>query len=77
MASVTSGISTTQSEVSPTPTFPSESIRYSTLALHADNVLDECTDVAPALHVSTTFRYSSHPNELVPAGDRKVRPPLL
>lgn len=38
----------------------------STRALHADDVLNVVTDVAPPLHLSTTFRYSDNPDELVP-----------
>ncbi|KAF2755481.1 PLP-dependent transferase [Pseudovirgaria hyperparasitica] len=38
----------------------------STLALHADDILNSTTDVAPALHVSTTFRYPENPDDLVP-----------
>ncbi|GAB7356420.1 hypothetical protein MBLNU459_g7192t1 [Dothideomycetes sp. NU459] len=41
----------------------------STLAVHADDALNHSTDVAPAMHVSTTFRYSSNPDELVPTND--------
>lgn len=41
----------------------------STLAIHADDRLNKYTDVAPALHVSTTFRYSSNPETLIPIAD--------
>ncbi|PGH06292.1 cystathionine beta-lyase [Blastomyces parvus] len=40
-----------------------------TLALHADDALNVVTDVAPPLHLSTTFRYSNNPDELVPWSD--------
>jgi len=48
-----------------------KSYASSTLAIHADDRLNQATDVAPALHVSTTFRYSSDPDQLVPVGDEK------
>ena len=41
-----------------------------TLALHADDSINVVSDVAPPLHVSTTFRYASDPSVLVPAADR-------
>jgi cystathionine gamma-synthase len=52
----------------------------STLTVHADDDVNkipsclqqEVTDVAPALHVSTTFRYSRDPEELVEAKDVDV-----
>ncbi|KAL7806814.1 cystathionine beta-lyase/cystathionine gamma-synthase [Trichoderma aethiopicum] len=37
-----------------------------TLALHADNELDVSNDVAPPLHPSSTFRFPSDPDQLVP-----------
>ncbi|RFU80158.1 cystathionine beta-lyase cystathionine gamma-synthase [Trichoderma arundinaceum] len=37
-----------------------------TLALHADDELDVSNDVAPPLHVASTFRFPSDPEELVP-----------
>jgi hypothetical protein len=47
----------------------------STRAIHADDALNgpEVTDVAPALHVSTTFRYTNDLDKLVPAADKDVR----
>lgn len=44
----------------------------STLAVHADDAVNSTTDVAPAMHVSTTFRYSSNPDELRPTNDDDV-----
>lgn len=35
-----------------------------TLAIHGDDWLNKGADVAPAMHVSTTFRYSHDPDEL-------------
>jgi cystathionine beta-lyase/cystathionine gamma-synthase len=40
-----------------------------TLALHADHSLRLNPDVAPPLHVSTTFWYPSDPDALIPAAD--------
>lgn len=44
-----------------------------TQALHADDRLNLVTDVAPPIHLSTTFRYSNDPNDLVPSEDPVVR----
>lgn len=41
-----------------------------TLAIHADDGLNSATDVAPALHVSTTFRYDNA--KLNPKSDEEV-----
>ena len=60
-------------------TLPSLSIQFhrpSTLAVHADDHLNDTTDVAPPLHVSTTFRYASNPTDLVPHAD-DVRCPFF
>ncbi|KAJ9095387.1 hypothetical protein QFC20_006668 [Naganishia adeliensis] len=59
--------------MSPTNATPS----LSTLTVHGDDDVNkipsalqqEVSDVAPALHVSTTFRYSRNPDELVEAKD--------
>ncbi|KAL8917817.1 MAG: hypothetical protein Q9172_005674 [Xanthocarpia lactea] len=44
-----------------------------TQAIHADDGLNATSDVAPPLHVSTTFRYADDPKDLVPAADADVR----
>jgi cystathionine beta-lyase len=44
-------------------------IGASTRSLHADDVLNVVTDVAPPIHVATTFRYSDDPDKLIPAAD--------
>jgi hypothetical protein len=51
----------------------------STLAIHADDHLNmRLTDVAPPLHVSTTYRYAADPALLAPlTGDAAVRAPFL
>lgn len=46
-----------------------------TLAVHADDVMNSYTDVAPALHVSTTYRYDN--SRLVPISDEEVHPRSL
>jgi hypothetical protein len=48
----------------------------STLAIHADDHLNtRLSDVAPPLHVSTTYRYASDPAQLTPLTTDSVRPP--
>lgn len=39
----------------------------STFAIHADDHVNVTTDVAPAIHTATTFRYPRNPGELQPA----------
>jgi cystathionine beta-lyase/cystathionine gamma-synthase len=41
-----------------------EGVAASTLAIHADDPLNVVTDVAPPVHVSTTFRYPRQPEHL-------------
>lgn len=65
------------------PTNASASL--ATLTVHGDDDVNkipsalqqEVSDVAPALHVSTTFRYSRNPDELVEAKDCDVSTSLL
>ncbi|KAK5134028.1 hypothetical protein LTR08_007033 [Meristemomyces frigidus] len=52
------------------PQAPTYSI--ATLGVHADDPINEYTDVAPALHVSTTFRYSNDPEKLQPVDDLDI-----
>ncbi|KAJ6032862.1 uncharacterized protein N7446_008845 [Penicillium canescens] len=47
----------------------SETPGASTRSLHADDAFNIVTDVAPPMHVSTTFRYSDDPSHLVPYAD--------
>ena len=49
--------------------------KTSTLSVHGDDALNSTTDVAPAMHTSTTFRYPSDPNSLIPSDDNDVRSP--
>ncbi|QIW98617.1 hypothetical protein AMS68_004135 [Peltaster fructicola] len=63
------------------PNLPDEALKgaalseYSlaTLSVHADDAMNTYSDVAPALHVSTTFRYPSDPSKLVPIPDEAPR----
>ncbi|KAL9634294.1 MAG: hypothetical protein Q9164_004177, partial [Protoblastenia rupestris] len=71
MASETNGINALENHAPPLPSLPAKSYDPSTLALHADNVLNSGSDVAPAFHVSSTFRYALNPDELIPAQDLK------
>ncbi|KJY00365.1 cystathionine gamma-synthase like protein [Zymoseptoria brevis] len=54
----------------PSPSTPSTSL--STLTIHADDPSNHLTDVAPPLHVSTTFRYSRDPARLNPLTDEQI-----
>lgn len=51
-------------------------IHPSTRALHADDQLNLVTDVAPPIHLSTTFRYPNQPENLVPSEDPVVGIPI-
>ena len=43
-----------------------------TRSVHADDTINETTDVAPALHVSSTFRYPEDPDKLRPTDDLDI-----
>ncbi|OCK83968.1 cystathionine gamma-synthase-like protein [Lepidopterella palustris CBS 459.81] len=60
---------------SPTP----PKYQPATLAIHADDHTNITTDVAPAIHLSTTFRYPRNPLDLapVPASDEEITTKLL
>lgn len=51
---------------------PKRSVRPATLAMHADDSLNLVDDVAPPLHLATTFRYAKNPAKLIPAVDAPV-----
>lgn len=53
----------------------SAKLNYSlaTLGIHGDDPINAATDVAPSLHVSTTFRYPEDPSQLQP--EDEVYPP--
>ena len=44
----------------------------STQALHADDPLHRVNDVAPPIHLSTTFRFPNDPGDLIPSEDPVV-----
>ncbi|KAK5107302.1 hypothetical protein LTR62_001395 [Meristemomyces frigidus] len=46
--------------------------RPATIGVHGDDPMNSYTDVAPALHVSTTFRYSHDPEQLEPTDDLHI-----
>ncbi|KAL4806654.1 pyridoxal phosphate-dependent transferase [Aspergillus unguis] len=48
---------------------PSDIYDASTKALHADDYLNLVTDVAPPIHLSTTFRFPRDPENLLPSED--------
>lgn len=52
-----------------------ENIHPATQALHADDRLNLVTDVAPPIHLSTTFRYPDNPSELIISEDPVVCDP--
>ncbi|KAL5339892.1 pyridoxal phosphate-dependent transferase [Aspergillus crustosus] len=48
---------------------PSTPQHASTQALHADDYLNLVTDVAPPIHLSTTYRFPKEPENLIPSED--------
>ncbi|KAL9102346.1 MAG: hypothetical protein Q9163_002496 [Psora crenata] len=72
MATDTNGIGVIEHVAPPQCYNPPNRYDSSTLAVHADDILNEGSDVAPAFHVSSTFRYATNPNELVTARDLKT-----
>lgn len=63
----------TGSEKVETPRPTMRSYAPATQAVHADDELSQYPDVAPAMHTSTTFRYTDDPEALHPTGDEEVR----
>lgn len=53
-------------------TTPTKPYSRSTLAIHADDRLNTVTDVAPPIHLSTTFRYAHDPEALIPKHDEET-----
>lgn len=49
----------------------------STRALHADDRLNQVSDVAPPLHLSTTYRFPNDPERLIPSEDPVVWNPTV
>ncbi|PQE19927.1 cys met metabolism plp-dependent enzyme protein [Rutstroemia sp. NJR-2017a BVV2] len=58
-----------------TPSERLSSLSLSSQTIHADDFLNKGQDVAPPLHVSTTFRYSNNPDALVPADEHDYSVP--
>ena len=65
----------TGSEAKPQQSSSLSQYSLPTRSIHADDYLNASSDVAPPLHVSTTFRYTSNPAELLPAAEVDVKPP--
>ncbi|CRG91566.1 cystathionine gamma-synthase [Talaromyces islandicus] len=53
------------------PNMSHSSAKPATLAIHADNTVNKVADVAPPIHLSTTYRYPDDPNLLTPAAKFK------
>jgi hypothetical protein len=51
---------------------PLSDARPATLALHADESLRLVDDVAPPIHVSTTYKYPKNPDDLKPFYGRDI-----
>ncbi|KAK3075941.1 hypothetical protein LTR53_000245 [Teratosphaeriaceae sp. CCFEE 6253] len=51
---------------------PPRPYSLATRGVHADDEMHDSTDVAPALHVSSTFRYPSDPDQLKPVDDLDI-----
>jgi len=51
-------------------------LSLSSQTIHADDFLNQGQDVAPPLHLSTTFRYNKNPDALVSWSERDVSPAL-
>lgn len=51
--------------------------QFATLSIHADDRLNIVPDVAPPIHLATTFRYNDNPDELIPEAEQTVRYSVL
>ncbi|MCJ1313715.1 hypothetical protein MMC25_007395 [Agyrium rufum] len=63
------GILSIQGDSTTPPKKSNFSYSLQTLSVHADDPLNVIPDVSPPIHVSTTFRYSDDPEQLVPVAD--------
>lgn len=72
MANTNSGINSLQIDSLNAPQLVERELDASTLAIHADDQLNHTPDVAPAIHVSTTFRYTDNPDKLVTVSELEV-----
>ncbi|KAK1076073.1 hypothetical protein LTR33_009262, partial [Friedmanniomyces endolithicus] len=61
---------TSQLQIPDPPQPPTYSL--ATLGVHADDPIHDYSDVAPVLHVATTFRYPSNPDQLNPVDDLDI-----
>ncbi|KAL1990436.1 hypothetical protein VTN49DRAFT_6275 [Thermomyces lanuginosus] len=48
--------------------------QFATLSIHADDRLNIVPDVAPPIHLATTFRYNDNPDELIPEAEQTAHP---
>lgn len=55
-----------------TISLPLRDARPATLALHADEALRLVDDIAPPIHVSTTYKYPDDPDKLRPFYGRNI-----
>ncbi|KAL9043466.1 MAG: hypothetical protein Q9214_003349 [Letrouitia sp. 1 TL-2023] len=51
-----------------------QSLTFPTQAIHGDDYLNTTSDVAPPLHLSTTFRYADNPEDLITATESELPP---
>jgi hypothetical protein len=58
--------------VAETVTLPLRDARPATQALHADTALKLVADIAPPIHVSSTYRYPDDPDQLRPFYGREI-----
>lgn len=72
MSTTMNGLNASDDKTDITPSQEVSQMSLSSKAVHADDYLNDSQDVAPALHVSTTFRYSSNPDKLTPLSDTEV-----
>lgn len=75
MATSQPGLNGQQDLQDHTPDQGLSALSLSSQTVHADDFLNKGQDVAPPLHVSTTFRYSNNPDDLVPVSEQDVSTP--
>ncbi|MCJ1411535.1 hypothetical protein MMC19_005625 [Ptychographa xylographoides] len=69
---VSNGIDAQLDALELTTSKPLRDYSAATHAIHADDFLNRIEDVAPPLHVATTFRYHDDPDQLIPAHAAEV-----
>jgi hypothetical protein len=77
MSTTAPGLNNQENKEDHTPTSKMANMSLSSQAIHADDYLNKGQDVAPPLHVSTTFRYSNDPSKLQKWQDLDVYSPLF